>query len=458
MDPHVQVVPMEPDAMSPIELYRSKLTSADRALERVSSGDTVYIHPGCATPEALVQALLRRGPQLRGVEILHLLTLGNAGYAAPEFRGHFRANALFIGGNLRDAVCEGQADYTPIFLSEIEALFTSRQHPLDVVLCQVSPPDKHGYVSLGVGVDTTLNAARSARYVIAQVNSRMPRSPGDSFLHVSELTHVVEAEQELAELEPEPFTPVQRRIAENVASLIPDEATLQLGIGGVPDAVLKCLAGHRNLGIHSEMVSDSVVELIENGVITGLRKSIHPGKVVVGFVLGTRKLFDFIHDNPVFEFHPTSYTNDPFVISRNERMVAVNSALQVDLTGQVCADSIGTRPYSGFGGQVDFIRGAARSKGGRPVIALPSTAKSGSISRIVPVLTPGAGVVTSRADVHYVVTEFGVASLHGKNLRQRAEALISIADPRFRDDLYDFAVRAHYLEPRASTDPVTVPV
>jgi acyl-CoA hydrolase len=429
--------------------FKGKLTTADEAVKAVRSGDRVYLHPGCATPEILVQALMRRSSELRNVEIVHMMTFGAAEYTDPRYEGVFRHNALFMGGNVRAAVGEGRADYTPIFLGEIEALFTSGALPLDVVFMQVSPPDEHGYMSLGVGVDCTLTAARCARHVIAEVNREMPRTLGDSFIHVSKVTAMVETSRPLLELKPEPFTPLERRIAENVASLIPDGATLQMGIGGVPDAVLSCLKDKRDLGVHTEMCSDGVIPLIEAGVINGDKKTLHRGKVVTGFVLGSKPLFDFIHDNPIFEFHPIAYTNDPFIIAQNEKMIAINSALQVDLTGQVCSDSLGTKPYSGFGGQVDFVRGAARSKGGKPVIALPSTAKGGTISRIASVLDPGAGVVTSRADVHYVVTEHGVAYLHGKNLRQRAEALIAIADPKFRGGLQDFAERARYLEPRA---------
>ena len=432
--------------MNPSELYRQKLTTADRAVDVILPGDRVYVHPGCAAPAVLTEALLRRASSLHDVEILHLLTFGKADYTLPQYDGHFRHNGLFLGANVRDAVAAGRADYTPIMLGEIEKLFCSHELPLDVVLMQLSPPDEYGYMSLGVGVDCTLNAARCARHVIAEVNHRMPRTLGDSFLHVSKVSAIVESDRPLLELKPEPFTDLQRRIGQHVASLIPDGATLQVGIGGIPDAVLSCLGDKRDLGIHSEMCSDGVIPLIESGVITGDRKTIHRGKIVVGFVLGTEKLFRFIHENPMFELHPTQYTNDPFIIAQNERMVAINSAIQVDVTGQVCSDSIGTRPYSGFGGQLDFIRGAARSKGGKPIITLPSTAKAGAISRIVPVLDPGAGVVTTRADVHYVVTEYGVAYLHGKTLRQRAEALIAVAHPDFRDELYDFASQAHYLD------------
>jgi 4-hydroxybutyrate CoA-transferase len=433
--------------------FQEKLTTAERAVEMVSSGDRVYVHPGCAEPETLVSALLKRASQLTNVEMVHLLTLGNADYVKPEYSGHFRHNALFIGSNVREAVVEGRADFTPIFLHEIEGLFTSGQLRLDGALVQLSPPDEHGYMSLGVGVDCTLTAARCARYVIAEVNDQMPRALGDSFLHVGKVSAIVETSHPLAELRPVPFTGLQHRIAKNAASLIPDGATLQMGIGGIPDAVLTCLRDHKDLGIHSEMVSDGVIPLIEAGAINGEKKTLNRGKVVAGFALGTHGLFNFIHDNPIFEFHPTSYVNDPFIIAQNEKMVAINSALQIDLTGQVCADSVGATLYSGIGGQVDFVRGAARSKGGKPIIALPSTAKNGTVSRIAPVLDSGAGVVTSRGDVHYVVTEHGIAYLHGKTLRERAEALIAIAEPAFRDQLYEFAYRAHYLEPKVVTVP-----
>ncbi len=428
------------------EVYRRKLTTAERAIEVIRSADRVYVHPGCAAPTVLTDALLKRASSLYEVELLHLLTFGKAEYTRPEYDGHFRHNGLFLGANVRDAVAAGRADYTPIMLSEIENLFSSGELPLDVVLLQLSPPDEYGYMSLGVGVDCTLNAARSAKHVIAEVNRQMPRTLGDSFLHVSKVSAIVESDRPLLELKPEPFTEVQRQIGENVAALIPDGATLQVGIGGIPDAVLACLGDKQDLGIHTEMCSDGVIPLIEAGVINGERKTIHRGKVVTGFVLGTEKLFRFIHENPIFEFHPILYVNDPFVIAQNANMVAINSAIQVDVTGQVCADSIGNRPYSGFGGQLDYIRGAARSKGGKPIIALPSTARRGTISRIVPMLDPGAGVVTTRADVHYVVTEYGVAYLHGKTLRQRAQALIAIAHPKFREDLLDFASKVHYLE------------
>jgi 4-hydroxybutyrate CoA-transferase len=428
------------------EQYRRKTVSPQDAMQCIKSGMRVYIHPGCAEPEALVEALMARGPFVKNVEIVHLLTLGRADYIAPQMEGHFRHNAMFIGGNVRQAVNEGRADYTPVFLSQIEALFESGQMPIDVALIQVSPPDVHGFCSFGVGVDTTLTAARQAKFVVAQVNDQMPRTYGDSFIHVGDIDSIVEASRPLCELKPTEITDVHHGIGKNVASLIENGATLQLGIGGIPDAVLLQLIGHKDLGIHTEMLSDSVIPLIDSGVINGSRKSIHRGKIVTGFLLGTKKLFNYVNNNPAFEFHPNAYTNDPYVISENYKMVAVNSALQVDITGQVCADSIGTFFYSGIGGQVDFIRGASRCKGGKPIIAIPSTAKGGKISRIVPMLDPGAGVVTSRGSVHYVVTEYGVAYLHGRTIRQRAEALIEIAHPKFREELYAYCEKTRWLQ------------
>jgi acyl-CoA hydrolase len=380
------------------------------------------------------------------VEIVHLLTVGRADYIAPQMEGHFRHNAMFIGGNVRQAINEGRADYTPVFLSQVEDLFESEQMPIDVALIQVSPPDAHGFCSFGVGVDATLGAARYAKFVLAQVNDQMPRTFGDSFIHVNDLDAVVEVSRPLCELKPAVITETHHAIGKNVASLVEEGATLQLGIGAIPDAVLLELTNHRNLGVHTEMLSDCAIPLIESGVINGSMKSIHRGKIILGFVLGSKKLFDFVDNNPMFEFHPSRYTNDPYIISTNHKMVAVNSALQVDITGQVCADSIGTYLYSGIGGQVDFIRGSSRCKGGKPVIAMPATAKHGELSRIVPMLDPGAGVVTSRGSAHYIVTEFGVAYLHGKTIRQRAEALISIAHPKFREELYSYCEKTRWLQ------------
>jgi acyl-CoA hydrolase len=428
-----------------MEAYRGKVMSAREALRCVQSGMRVYIHPGCAEPEVLAETLIERAPFVRDVEIVHLLTLGRADYVATEMAGHFRHNAMFIGGNVRAAVNDGRADYTPIYLSEIESLFEGGQMPLDVALIQVSPPDPHGFCSFGVGVDTTLTAARMARFVVAQVNDQMPRTYGDSFIHINDLDAIVEVSRPLCELPREEITELHRAIARNVATLIDDGCTLQLGIGGIPDAVLLELYDRKDLGIHTEMLSHNAIPLIESGVINGSRKTLLPPKIVLSFLLGTRDLFDYVDDNPAFEFRPCSYTNNPFVIARNDRMVAVNSTLQVDITGQVCSDSIGQYFYSGFGGQVDFIRGARHSKGGKPIIAMPSTAKNDTISRIVPTLTPGSGVVASRGSVHYVVTEWGIAYLHGKSIRERAEALIQIAHPRFRSELYEYCEKTRWL-------------
>ena len=428
------------------EEYRRKTVGPTEAVQCIQSNMRVYIHSSCAEPEALVEALMERAPFVKNVEIVHLKTIGRADYIAPQMEGHFRHNAMFIGPNVRQAVNEGRADYTPVFLCQVEELFESGQMPIDVALVQVSPPDAHGFCSLGVSVDATLTAARCAKFVIAQVNDQMPRTFGDCFLHVKDIDAVVEVSRPLCELQPIEITEVHHAIGRNVASLIDNGATLQLGIGGIPDAVLLELTQHQDLGIQTEMLSDSVIPLIESGVLNGSRKTIHRGKIILSFVLGTKKLFDYVDNNPMFEFHPNKYTNDPWVISQNYKMVAVNSALQVDITGQVCADSVGTYFYSGIGGQVDFIRGASQSKGGKPIIALPATAKNGTISRITPMLDPGAGVVTSRGAVHYVVTEYGIAYLHGRTIRQRAEALIGIAHPKFRDELYAYCEKTRWLQ------------
>ena len=434
--------------MRSLEHYRSKIKTADAALQVVKSADRIHVHQGCSEPEELIRALLKRAPELRDVEIIHIATMGIADYTRPEYEGHFRHVAFFIGSNVRAAVQEARADYVPIFLSEIEGLFKSGAMPIDVALIQCTPPDDYGFMSLGAGVDIALTAAQCAKHLIIEVNDQAPRTLGDCFLHVSKADAIVEVSHPLPEYKQPELTDAHRAVARHVASLIPDAATLQMGIGEIPDAVLGALRDHKDLGVHSEMVPDGIVDLIQSGVVNNEKKTIHPHKVITAFALGTKKLFDFLHNNPIFEFHPTSYCNDPFIIAQNERMVAINSALEIDLSGQVCADSLGYLPYSGIGGQVDFIRGAARSKGGLPIIALPSTAKGGAVSRIVPALKTGAGVVTSRGDVHYVVTEYGVAYLHGKTLRQRAEALIQIAHPDFRDELLEAARHSGVFESR----------
>jgi 4-hydroxybutyrate CoA-transferase len=433
--------------------YIDKLRTADEALRCVESGIRVYIQPGCAEPETLVEALMRRGPDVYDVEIVHMMTVGCAPYVAPAMAGHFRHNAMFIGPNVRDAINDGRADYTPIYLAEIEELFESGAMPIDVALLQLSPPDSHGFCSFGVGVDTSLTAAKCANYVIAQINDQMPRTYGDSYIHVSNIDAIVESSRPLCELKKPKITDVNVAIARNVAGLIDDGAVIQTGIGGIPDAVLPFLMDRKDLGVHSELVSDGVMPLIEAGVLTGARKNYKPRKIIVGFVLGTKKMFEFVDNNPVFEFHPTAYTNHPAFIARNDNMVAINSALQIDLTGQVCSDSIGNQFYSGIGGQVDFLRGASYSKGGKPIIALSSTAKSGSVSRIVSMLSPGAGVVTSRGLVRYVVTEYGVAYLHGKSIRERAKALIEIAHPAFREELYEYCEKTKWLQRPQEVEP-----
>lgn len=417
-----------------IDDYRRKRLSAQEAVRLIKSGDRVFTSGNAATPRLLLRAFAARAPELRHVELLHLLLMGDE-CSAPGLDSHFRHNALFVGPADRQAVNAGRADYTPVFLSEIPTLFSTGLIPLDVALLQVSPPDEHGFMSLGVEVLASQAAAASARAVVVQVNAQMPRVLGDSFLHVSRVHAVVESDEPLPELEGGGFGEVEKRIGEHTATLVPDGATLQLGIGTIPDAVLASLAGKRELGVHTEMISDGVMRAMEAGVITGARKTLHPGKAVATLILGSRALYRFVDNNPAFELHPSSYTNDPFIVAQNENLIAVNSALEIDLTGQVCADSIGTAIYSGFGGQLDFVRGAARSRGGKPIIALPATARGGELSRIVPLLRPGAGVVTTRGDVHYVVTEFGVAQLYGKTLRQRARALIDIAHPQFRETL-----------------------
>jgi len=421
--------------MSWVDDYKKRLVTDEEAVSMIKSGHRIYLSGNAATPYHLMRALALRKDELKDVELVHVLLLGEDPLSTPEMEGHFRHNSLFVGPGDRKAINEGRADYIPIFLHQIPNLFYSEQMPLDVAMLHLSPPDEHGFMSHGVEVLASKAAAETAKIVIVQVNKKMPRVLGDSFIHVSRVHKIVEVSEDIPELKKRAFTEVERIIGHYTADLIEDGYTLQLGIGGIPDAVLAALKGRRDLGIHTEMVSDGVMEAIEDGMITGAKKTFHPYKVILTFLLGSKKLYDFADNNPVFEAHPTDYTNHPFNISQNDNMVAINSAIEVDITGQICSDSVGTYIYSGFGGQVDFIRGAAHSKGGKPIIALPSLAKGGEISRIVPFLKKGAGVVTTRADVKYVVTEYGVAFLHGKNLKERTKALISIAHPKFRAEL-----------------------
>jgi acyl-CoA hydrolase/GNAT superfamily N-acetyltransferase len=409
--------------------------TAEESLSHLRSGMRVFVGSGCAAPQKLVAALAERGRDLYDIEVIHILTFGRAEYARRELLANFRHNAFFIGPNVRDAVNEGVADYTPIFLGEVPALFRQKKIHLDVALIQVSPPDAHDFCSFGVSVDVVKAAVESADFVIAEVNPNMPRTLGDSFVHVSKLDALVKSDLPILEFSLQPPSPEAKKIGEFVASLVEDSATLQTGIGEIPSAVMACLAGKKDLGMHTEMFTEAVIPLIENGVMNCRRKTLLPGKIVTSFCFGTRKLYDYIHDNPRFEFRPSEFTNDPFQIARNAKMVAISSAIEVDLTGQSSADSIGDRFYSGFGGQTDFMRGAARSEGGKPILALPSTTRDGTISRICARLKPGSGVVTTRADAHYIVTEYGIADLHGKSVRERTLALIHIAHPKFRDEL-----------------------
>jgi len=432
-------------------IYSRKLTTADEAVKMIKSGDNVVIQPGCAVPLELIHAMVRRKDELENVTVYHILIVGELPYVNPGMEKHFRHKAFFTGANVRTAVHEGRAEFIPIFLSEVPLLFKRNIIPVDVALLNVSPPDEHGFCSYGVDVGTIKTAAEKAKLIIAQINTEMPRSLGDSFIHINKINHIIEHSepiQELPQVDPntsEEMLKIYDKIGKNTAELIEDGATLQMGIGAIPDSVMKYLRDRKNLGIHTEMFSDGLINLVEEGIVNGEAKSIHPGKIIAGFVLGTKRLFKFIDNNPIIEFHPQEYVNDPFVIAQNKKMVAINSAIEIDITGQVCADSIGTKIFSGIGGQVDFIRGAAHSEGGKPIIALPSITKDGQYSRIVPQLRPGAGVVTSRGDVHYVITEYGVAYLFGKSLKERAKELIRIAHPKFRDELTNYAKETRHI-------------
>jgi len=427
------------------KIYKDRIVSADEAVRKIESGQRLFLTGNCSVPQNVLAALVDYAPNLENVEICHALTVGPADYVSPRMEGHLRVNTMFISSNTRQAVHEGRADFTPVLLSELTTLFKTGILPVDVALIHVSPPDEHGFCSLGIEVGLTKSVAESARMIIAEVNQRMPRTLGDSFIHVSKLDYVVPVDYQLPELPMHSGgqTDIVEKIASYIAELIPDEATMQMGIGAIPDTVLMQLKGKKDLGIHTELFSDGIIELVEEGVLTNAKKSLHPGKIIAGFLLGTKRLYEWVDDNPLIELHPTEYINDPFVIARNDKMVAINSAIEVDLTGQVCADSIGHKLFSGVGGQLDFIYGASRSKGGIPIIALPSTAKS--FSRITATLKPGAGVVTTRNHVHYIVTEYGIADLYGKTIRQRAQSLINIAHPQYREELTYEAKNLSYI-------------
>lgn len=424
--------------------WTQRAASADEVVAHIKSGDRVFIHGASATPTPLIDALCRRA-DLENVTLYHLHTAGHCGYADEEQAGRFRSVSLFVGPPLRQPVAEGRADFIPVFLSEIPQLFLSGAIPLDVAILQLSPPNHHGDCTLGTSVDTALAAAVSAKLLVAEINDQMPRTLGNSVVSMARLKAFMHTNRPLIEHKASPPSDVELRIGELVASLVEDGSCLQMGIGAIPDAVLARLGNKRDLGVHTEMFSDGLIPLIEGGVVTNRLKKVHAGRSVASFVTGSRKLFEFVDDNQQVEFHPCDRTNDTALISKNDRVVAINSAIEIDLSGQVCADSIGHRIYSGIGGQMDFIRGAARSVGGKPIIALPSTAGDGRFSRIVVALKEGAGVVTTRGHVHWIVTEFGAVNVHGKTLRERAEALISIAHPDFRADLLrDIAAVRHF--------------
>ncbi len=442
------------------ERYADKVVTAADAVGRIKPGNRVFFGSACGEPQALMRAMTEAGGGLSDTEVVQVLTLGLAPYAAPKYAANFRANAFFIGNSLREAVNEARADYTPIFLSKLPALFKTRRIPIDVALVMVSPPDEHGFCSLGVSVDITKSAAESAKILIAQANKHMPRAHGDCFLHVSQIDCLVEHDEPLLEWpvagEADEAT---QKVAQHIARLVPDGATMQLGIGRMPDAVLSLLQKKNDIGIHTEMFSDGVMRLAEAGVINGRRKTFHPDKIVGSFAAGSEELFRFLDDNPQIEMHPSEYTNDPTVIARHDGMIAINSAIEIDLTGQIVADSIGQWFYSGIGGHADFIRGAAMAKNGKPIIAMPSTAetKDGIVSRIVSSLSESAGVTTTRGDTHYVVTEYGVAYLHGRNLRERAMSLINIAHPDYRSELLHAAKQRHIVYANQILPPMRVP-
>jgi acyl-CoA hydrolase len=413
---------------------QTKFTTATEAVKNIKSFDRVFIHGAAMTPQTLVKAMVARAAELHEVEVVHIHTEGNADYCKPEYKSNFRTHAFFVGGNLRQAVQEGNADYIPVFLSEIPIFFRQRILPLDVAIIQVSPPDKHGFCSLGVSVDIALAAAQTAKIVIAQVNHQVPRCWGTGIIHTSQIHYAVEVDEPIYMPHERTISPEERQIGKYIASLIEDKATLQMGIGSIPDAALAELGHHKDLGIHTEMFSDGVVDLYNRGVITNKYKKVVPNRILSCFAIGSKKLYDFVDDNPIVNLHESSFTNDTALIRKNPKVTAINSAIEVDLMGQVCADTIGTRQYSGVGGQMDFIRGAALADNGKPIIALNSITSKGE-SKIVPYLKHGAAITTTRAHVHYVITEYGIAYLYGKSLKQRAKALIAIAHPNHREDL-----------------------
>jgi len=425
--------------------YKGKIKTAPAAMQLIKSGNTVFIGTGCGQPQYLVESLVADCDRLYDVRILHLLTMGEAPYVCEKYRDRFKMNSFFVADNVRGAISRGVGDYTPILLSEIPGQFNTGRIPVDVTLISVSPPDVSGMCSLGVSVDIVKSAAANARYVIAQANSRMPRTFGDSFIHVNNIDVLVDYDQEIIETPDGQPDETLREIGQNIARLVEDGSTIECGIGRIPQALAEFLKDKKDLGVHTEMFGDWIIDLIECGAITCAKKTLNRGKVVASFCMGSRRLYDYIDNNPFFEFYPTEYVNDPSIISQHEKMVGINVGLEIDLTGQVCADSLGYKFYSGIGGQVDFIRGCARSRQGKPIIAMPSTAKDGQVSRIVPHLTEGAGVVTTRGDVHYVVTEFGVADLHAKSIRERAIDLINIAHPKFRKQLIQAAKTHNYV-------------
>ena len=427
------------------EKYKEKIGTAAAAMKLIKSGNSIFIGTGCGQPQHLVNALVEYSSHIYDAHIIHLLTMGAAPYVDEKFREKFKMNSFFIADNVRDALQKGIGDYTPIFLSEIPLEFETGRIPVDVALISVSPPDVNGLCSLGVSVDIVKSASANARYVIAQVNSRMPRTFGDSFIHISAIDMLVPYDEDIIALPIPESNETLRRIGQNIAGLVEDGSTIECGIGRIPQALAEYLVYKKDLGIHTEMFSDWIIDLIECGAITCAKKSLNRGKVVASFCMGSQKLYDFINNNPFFEFYPTEYVNDINIISQHEKMVGINVGLEIDLTGQVCSDSLGYKFYSGIGGQVDFIRGAARSRGGKAIIAMPSTARDGKVSRIVPRLTEGAGVVTTRGDIHYVVTEYGTAYLHGKSIRKRVLDLINIAHPKFRKELIQAAKAQNYI-------------